>query len=134
MNTHIPDRVHVEAGFFPPVRPKPEPEAPRPFRDLVLAAMAETGSLADPKDAAQAERLFKECPTLGPSNARAWERLRRAKTFYLRVGDTTYFVDRGGWARAVGYKAASVRASRLLDQAKKPEPGRRRNRLGAIGS
>ena len=60
-------------------------------------------------------------PRLTSRAKRAWSLLRRAKPFFLVHQGETYYVDSGGWAKPVGKTGVvAVRASTLLDPAKKP--------------
>ena len=60
-------------------------------------------------------------PRVTSRSKRAWNLLRRAKPSWLVHQGATYYVDRGGWARPMeDPKVLPVRASTLLDPAKKP--------------
>ena len=67
-------------------------------------------------------------PRVTSRSKRAWRLLRRAKPFVLVHQGIAYFVDRGGWANVTeGPRTLPVRASKLLDPAKKElSPNRRR--------
>ena len=66
-------------------------------------------------------------PRLTWRSKRAWRLLANCKPFYLSRGLETYYVDRGGWATLLdSTQQTAVRASKLLDPEKQPEPQRSR--------
>ena len=69
----------------------------------------------------------KEVPTLGPSNSRTWKLLGKSKPFYIKIRETLFYVDRGGWAKTIPWdRQPAVKAATLLNQDKKPDAPRNR--------
>ena len=74
--------------------------------------------IAPPKP--QGDTSKEALPRVTSRSKRAWRLLRRAKPFVLVHQGVTYYVDRGGWANVTeGPRTLPVRASKLLDPAKK---------------